>query len=427
MADTPPVAPKQDTAPVAVPAVTDRRLMPRGVLPRGVQTWLLAGLAAFMLLIMFVVGRPDAPARLAPTTAPAIAPSADRVRDYQDRLRALEAQGVGPLADQQPAPVVDPRAYREPSSPAPVDPIETERRRREYESLFASNVVLSRRPEFQRPDTGRSETSVSSGGPEGGSTPSVDEIADAALRATTRAGVLSRIDTQRSAAAALPQPAVTDGRMTPSEGSRTPERTGPISAAGPLHRILEGTLVDAVLTNRLDGTTAAPVNCLVTNPLYSHSGQHVLIPAGARLLGETKPVQTFGETRLAVAFYRLLMPDGRTYRLDQFMGLNQIGDAGLKDRVNQHYLATFGAAAAVGLISGLSQFLGSAGLGRGDGDERTVIIAGGLGDATSQATLQVMNRFLNRLPTITIREGHRVKVYLTSDLELPAYVARMSF
>jgi type IV secretory pathway VirB10-like protein len=34
---------------------------------------------------------------------------------------------------------------------------------------------------------------------------------------------------------------------------------------------------------------------------------------------------------------------------------------------------------------------------------------------------QAMNRFLNRLPTITIREGHRVKVYLTSDLELPSY------
>ena len=37
-----------------------------------------------------------------------------------------------------------------------------------------------------------------------------------------------------------------------------------------------------------------------------------------------------------------------------------------------------------------------------------------------------MQRFLNRLPTITIREGHRVKVYLTSDLELPAYDARPS-
>jgi type IV secretion system protein VirB10 len=207
----------------------------------------------------------------------------------------------------------------------------------------------------------------------------------------------------------------------------TPERTRPISSAGPVHQILEGTLIDAALTNRLDGASAAPANCLVTNPLYSHSGQHILIPAGARVLGETKPVQSLGEPRLAGAFHRLLMPDGRTYRLDQFLGLNQIGDAGLKDKVNHHYLATFGAAAAVGLISGLSQYVGSAGLGRGDGDDRTVIIAGGVSDAASQAALQVMNRFLNRLPTITIREGHRVKVYLTSDLELPAYAAQGSF
>ena len=88
--------------------------------------------------------------------------------------------------------------------------------------------------------------------------------------------------------------------------------------------------------------------------------------------------------------------------------------------MNQHYWSTFGAAAAVGLVSGLSQFLGAAGLSAGEGN-RTVIIAGGVTDATSQSGLQVMSRFLNRLPTITIREGHRIKVYLTSDLELPAY------
>jgi len=161
------------------------------------------------------------------------------------------------------------------------------------------------------------------------------------------------------------------------------------------------------------------VNCLVTNPVYSHSGQHVIIPAGARILGETKPVHALGETRLAVVFHRVLMPDGRTYGLNQFNGLNQVGDAGLRDQVNQHYLSTFGASAAVGLITGLSQFLGNVGFG-GDGD-RTIVIAGGVGNATSQATAQVMNRFLNRLPTITIREGHRVKVYLTADIELPAY------
>ena len=424
MDQTPPVT-SNPTAAVAPPTVTDRRTSPRGVLPRGMQTWLLAGIAAFMLLIMFVVGRPEAPTR--PATAPAavVPPSADRVRDYQDRLRALEAQSLAPLMEPQTAAGADPRFYSEPPTAPPADPLQAEKRRREYESLFASNVVLSRRPESERPDSGRGQSLVSNE-TTSSAAPTMDEIADAALRATTRAAGLNRGETQGVGAfTPPPPPASTSGTNAGSAiaGSRTaPERTGPISAAGPLHRILEGTVVDAVLTNRLDGTTAAPVNCLVTNPLYSHTGRHVLIPAGARLIGETKPVQTFGEARLAVLFHRLLMPDGRTYRLDQFGGLNQIGDAGLKDRVNQHYLATFGAASAVGLISGLAQFLGSAGLGRGDGD-RTVIIAGGVSDATSQATLQVMNRFLNRLPSVTIREGHRVKVYLTSDLELPAYVA----
>jgi type IV secretory pathway VirB10-like protein len=214
--------------------------------------------------------------------------------------------------------------------------------------------------------------------------------------------------------------ATAPGASSTSANAVRPMRTEAISAAGPLHQILAGTVIDAVLTNRLDGGATAPVNCLVTNPVYSHSRQHVLIPAGARLLGETKPVEALGETRLAVAFNRLVMPDGSTQSLDSFLGLNQIGDAGLRDQVDHHYRSTFGAAGAVGLITGLAQFLGTAGFGRGDGD-RTVIIAGGASDATAQASLQVMNRFLNRMPTITIREGHRVKVYLTSDLELPAY------
>ena len=107
------------------------------------------------------------------------------------------------------------------------------------------------------------------------------------------------------------------------------------------------------------------MNCLVTNPVYSHDGQQIVIPAGARVLGETKPVQAFGETRVAVGFHRLVMPDGSTHRLDQFVGLNAIGDAGLRDQVNQHYLSTFGAAAAIGLITGLTQYLGTGGFAHG--------------------------------------------------------------
>ena len=410
--------PEAPLPPSSTPPVTDHRPVPRPALPRSIQTWLMVGLAFGMLVIIVVAGRPEAPEHRAPTAAQAQQPNPDRVREYQDRLRALEAQATQEeqAALTTPTPGAPPQPQDTTGAP-PEDPIVAERRRRDYESLFAGNVVMSRRPADERPDSTQAMAIVrpSSRDAMSGS-PSIDEIADAAMRATARAGGLAANPGGATGTAQAPQVAAPSLSGVPA----APVLTGAITVDGPLHRILEGTLIDAALTNRLDGSSAAPVNCLVTNPVYSHTGRLVLIPAGARLLGETKPVQALGETRLAVAFHRLIMPDGSTISLNRFLGLNQIGDAGLRDRVNHHYLSTFGAAAAVGLISGLAQYLGTAGLNQGSGD-RTVVIAGGATDATAQAGLQVMNRFLNRIPTVTIREGHRVRVYITSDLDLPAY------
>ena len=405
--------------------VVDRRPVPRGVLPRGVQTWLMAALAIGMLGIIFLTGQPDGPAAPRPAAnQPSAAPATDRVRDYQERLRMLDEQAARDLrAAAQEAQTTPMPPDGGSGAAAPEDPLVAERKRRDYESLFASNVVLSRRPDGQQPDAGQrtvAQPPVRAGTGE----PSLDQVADAVMRATARSGgsVATGQSEPQLRAVSAPTPAPAPAQPTPPAAEKTaPEPTPRISAIGPLHRVLEGTVIDAVLTNRLDGATAAPVNCLVTNPLYSHSGQHVLIPAGARVLGETRPVQLLGQTRLAVGFHRLLLPDGSTVPLDQFRGLNQIGESGLRDRVNHHFLSTFGAAAAVGLVSGLSQLLGSAAFGLGDGD-RTVIVAGSAADATAQASAQVMSRFVNRLPTITIREGHRVKVYITSDLDLPEWV-----
>ena len=411
--------------------VTDHRPVPRGVLPRRMQTWVMAGVAGGMLLIMFVVGRPDpAPRAATPTTASATtAPAPDRLRDYQDRLRLMEVRAAQEAQAAASAPAMTPAAPApQPTSESTSDPIAEDRKRRAYESLFASNVVVSRRPTEQQPvgngtvnqvtpATGREASAVAN-------QPNLDDVANAVVRATARSANPAVPGMTIASMAPIGQ-APSTGAATASplnSGRRTPASTDPITDAGPTHRLLEGTVIDTVLTNRLDGATANPVNCLVTNPIYSHSGQQVLIPAGSRVLGETKAVQSVGESRLAVAFHRLIFPDGGTVSLDQFTGLNQVGDAALRDQVNHHYWSTFGAAAAVGVISGLGQYLGAVGFS--GSTNSTIVIAGGFGNATSEATAQVMNRFLNRLPTITIREGHRVKVYLTSDLELPAYEER---
>jgi len=110
--------------------------------------------------------------------------------------------------------------------------------------------------------------------------------------------------------------------------------------------------------NRLDGDAAGPVKVLVSNPLYSHDRQHVIIPEGTVVLGEAKKIGAAGfgqQRRMAVTFHRLIMPDGYSVDLDQFHGLDQIGEEGLKDKVNNHYLEIFGTSIALGVIAGAAR------------------------------------------------------------------------
>jgi type IV secretory pathway VirB10-like protein len=410
MAETPPAGQAPGTAPVM-----DYRPTPRGVLPRRGQVWLMVGIASGLMGIILLTGRQTpAPSRAAAPSAAALMPNPEQLRGYQQRLAAADTrpQPVPPTAAELRAVMAPTGALaadqREPSA-RPVDQLAEERQRREYDSLFASNVVQSPTlPSGLERRTTRARATAASD--LAAPPPSLDDVAAAVMRQSAR----------YAEPTAAPTPPPAPATTSASAAAPPPETT---AADGPLHRILEGTLIDTVLTNRLDGTVAAPVNCLVSTPLYSADGQEVLIPAGARILGTTKPVQSFGETRLAVAFSRLVLPNGRTYTLDHFLGLNAIGDAGLRDQVNQHYTTTFGVSAAVGLISGFAQFLGG---GFGNRTNGTVIITGNVGDATAQAAGQTMGRLLNRLPNITIREGHRVKVYLTSDLQLPVYQASPS-
>lgn len=130
-------------------------------------------------------------------------------------------------------------------------------------------------------------------------------------------------------------------------------------------------------------------------------------------------MQSWGDSRLAVSFNRLVMPDGHSYSLDVFKGLDQAGQTGLKDEVNRHYLQVFGASLAIGAVSGLAQYSTRASDSNTFGDAYRQSTGASLATSTSS----VLDRYLNVLPTITIREGFRIKVYLTNDFELPAYAA----
>jgi type IV secretion system protein TrbI len=312
------------------------------------------------------------------------------------------------------------------------DPIQTERKRRQYVSLFSSNIALSYRKGVPSTNSAPSDPPLQnqeavpsippSAGPDLAQLAQVAQILkDAQPNATTQVPMTAQPNSMPSGQAGSLSPLIGPAAVK-NEGK---EATNPVAAiqkssdaaAGKTYILFEGTVLESVLINRLDGQFVGPVECLLSNDVYSHDRQHLLIPAGTKILGETRRVEAFGQTRLAVAFHRLIMPDGYSLNLDQFKGLNQIGDAGLRDQVNNHYLRIFGASLAIGALGAVAE-AGTGGTFNASGAD---LMRQGFAQSMAQSSEQILDKFLNILPTVTIREGHRVKVYLSGDLAMPDY------
>src|SRR6266700_7915846 len=429
--------------------VENKAPKPAGLLPKNTQQLVILGVAVVMVLIMWLSGgtkRPNAAPGSVPPAARVQPPNPTTVEDFKETIQQQQAairqpistsnlarlQAMG-LADDVPpgGAVAQPTDAGIPQpggvlgggsgqqAPPPPDPVKEDRKKREYLSLFAPNVTFTYRK-------GQEAEQLAGTGPKSLNPPSPDDSAqqrpsnwDAQLReAEAQLAALGQTG-QRDTAP--PTSVSVQQKQSTAESERSsPDVSRPgtfNSFAGKRYVAFEGTVLETLLINRLNGTFSGPVNCLVTTDLYSHDRQHILIPAGTKVLGEAKKVEAFGQQRLAVFFHRLIMPDGYSISLDQFKGLNQIGETALRDRVNNHYLQIFGVSLAVGILGGISE----AGTGNVLTSSPLDRARAGLGSSLANSSTEILDRFLNILPTVTIREGNRVKVYLSGDLLLPDY------
>lgn len=453
-------------------AITDKAPKPAGLVPKNLQAFLLVGLALLMVLIMALTGhkRPVSPVAQTTSPLPSILPlNTDKVTDFQKSIeqtqlesapqaeeallqkqKQLAAQGVGsaqpfppnpygsPITSASPNGAYPPGAYAaaipQPAEEQPLaDPIKDEQKKRAYLSLFSDNVALTYRKELRGQDPARNSSApITTAAPADLAVNQDQLLAQAGAEIARQGQMLEQV---RKAGLIPPTgaggnlPAITtsknasnsDPRESPRAGTEKPADPDPAgviphqSTEGKRYVLFEGTVLEALLINRLDGSFAGPVSCLLSTNVYSHDRQHVLIPAGSKLLGEANKVDTFGQVRLAVTFHRLIMPDGFSVDLDQFKGLDQEGATALKDKVNNHYAKIFGASLAIGVLGGVAQ-VGTGSVLNADGADR---IRQGFGVGMATAGEQILDRFLNILPTVTIREGTRIKIYLSNDLLLP--------
>jgi type IV secretion system protein TrbI len=178
-----------------------------------------------------------------------------------------------------------------------------------------------------------------------------------------------------------------------------------------------GAVIPASLITGLRSDLPGQVTAQVTEDVYdSPTGKILLIPQGARLIGQYDAQIAFGQSRALLVWNRLIMPNGQSIVLERQPGADTEGYAGLEDEVDNHWGMLFKAAI-------LSTIL-SVGAEAGTSDSENNLaqaIRMGASQSFNQVGEQVVGRSLNIQPTITIRPGFPVRVLVTHDLVLEPY------
>lgn len=178
-----------------------------------------------------------------------------------------------------------------------------------------------------------------------------------------------------------------------------------------------GTVIPAALITGIRSDLPGQITAQVTEAVYdSATGKYLLIPQGAKLIGQYDSSVAFGQSRLLLVWTRIIMPDGASIVLERQPGADTEGYAGLEDEVENHWGMLFKAAVlstllSVGAEAGTSQ------------DENNLVqaIRSGVSNSISQTGQQIVQRQLNIQPTLTIRPGFPVRVIVTRDLVLASY------
>ncbi len=220
---------------------------------------------------------------------------------------------------------------------------------------------------------------------------------------------------QGSGSGALGSPVAPDGGQAGDSRTTSVERLqAPVSP----YILQAGAIIPAALVTGLRSDAPGVAIAQVTQDVFDSLGGGVLlIPAGARLVGDYDAEVQSGQSRLRVVWTRLILPSGRSIVLDRLPGADAQGMAGLQDGVDHHGRRVLAAA-------GLSALL-AIGAEAGSSSEasdlaRAVRRAGA--DTASGVGQQIVGKSLDLTPTLTIRPGAPLRVLLVRDLVLEPYV-----
>jgi len=180
----------------------------------------------------------------------------------------------------------------------------------------------------------------------------------------------------------------------------------------PANTVIQGTMIQAVTETALDSTLPGAIRAIVSEDVHSFDGSRVLIPRGARLIGRYRSDVALAQSRVMVAWDRIILPDNQTIAISAFGG-DELGRTGTTGFVDTRFTQRFGSAALISLIGALP----AAAAGQIE-DEEAADIASDVGSDLRDSTQSVMQDYLAIRPVIHVDQGTRITVMVDRDLEV---------
>ncbi|HDU9451512.1 TPA: conjugal transfer protein TrbI [Campylobacter coli] len=184
------------------------------------------------------------------------------------------------------------------------------------------------------------------------------------------------------------------------------------------YEIKVGWNIPAILITGVNSDLPGQILAQVTQNVYdSATGKYLLIPQGTKVVGAYSSNIIYGQSRLLVAWNKLIFPNGDTLNLDGMQGTSQDGYTGFEDQVDNHYFRIFGSAFLLSSIS--------AGIALSDNSDTNSEKETASDKAIAQAIQQMgqvasemIRKNMNISPTLKIRPGYKFNIFATKDIIL---------
>ncbi|MGO7028668.1 IncP-type conjugal transfer protein TrbI [Rhizobium johnstonii] len=183
------------------------------------------------------------------------------------------------------------------------------------------------------------------------------------------------------------------------------------------YELKRGSVIPATLITGINSDLPGRITAQVSQNVYdSATGHRLLIPQGTKLFGRYDSKVSFGQSRVLVVWSDIIFPNGSTLQIGGMAGTDAEGYGGFNDKVNNHYLKTFGSAVMIALIG--------TGIDMAVPQSSTLATQDTASDAARRNFAETFGRVADRTiqrnmdvqPTLQIRPGYKFNILVDQDI-----------